>query len=603
VASTPSNRPAHHTALPSPVSQPYATCMAFIHRRLFRAFSRWATALLLLAGVACQEVPSPTPSPTATRLPEPSAEATVTPIASPTATSGPAPTPSPTPGPTQVEGVPRNQSLVLAGDEPTTLDPALSQDATSHEYVSFLFGGLVRLDNDLRLQPDLAASWETLDGGARYRFHLRTDARFSDGSPVTAQDIAYSLERATDPSRASPTAATYLGDILGVDDKLSGRAASISGLRVVDDLTLDIRIDAPKVYFLAKLSYPMAAVVSRQQVESDPAWSSHPIGTGPFRLKDWKPGQHLVLERQTGYYRPNVGVRYVVYLFNAGIPDRLYAKGGVDIAPIGADALPHVLDPQSGMGKDLRAYGELSVFYFGFNTRQPPFDDPQVRRAFAMALDVRKLMSAGLEQYLQQAGGFIPPGLPGYDPTSAGLPFDPVQARQLLAASRYGGPGGLPPLVFVSSALDQVDHDIGEAIAQWRDNLGVDISVRLIPHEDYFTRLTDEPGDLFDFGWIADYPDPENFLDVLFHTGAANNIGGYFNPNVDALVESARVERDPAKRFALYAKAQQALLQDAAAIPLRHGVNYVLVKPYVHDFALTALGLPTLEKVSVESKP
>lgn len=486
---------------------------------------------------------------------------------------------------------------MLAEGEPLTLDPALTLDATTQQYVAQIFSGLVRLDENLRLEADLAERWEMLDGGRRYRFHLRTEARFHDGRGVTAADVAFSLERATDPSLASPTASTYLGDILGAGDRLAGKSAALEGVRVLDEATLEIAIDAPKPFFLAKLTYPVAQVVDRENVGSGPAWQQRPNGAGPFRLKAWERGTHLVLERNPDFYRHTPGVRYVVFLFLAGEPLRLYEQGQVDVAQVGAGSLDRVLDAQSGLAPELRAYGELSIFFIGFNAQRPPFDDPLVRRAFAAALDVGRLGELSHQGYGQRASGLLPPGIPGYDPSAVSPPYDPAEARRLLAASRYGGPGGLPPVVYTSSGLDELDASLAAAIEMWRRELGVSVSVRLLPTGDYYAHLPEEVDNLFNFGWIADYPDPENILDVLFHSGAANNIGGYRNPQVDSLLEQARTEKDLASRMDLYRQAQGLLLQDAAAIPLGHGVNYVLVKPYVLDYALTAQGMPTLDRV------
>ncbi|MBI4202729.1 MAG: peptide ABC transporter substrate-binding protein [Chloroflexi bacterium] len=578
------------------------SCPALSRRTLLP----FLAALLLPAALACQPAPpfatlTPTqpspvvfPSPAITPSPLPS------PVALPTPT--PTPTPSPTPAPVfppaeMVSGVPRFQTLALAGTEPRSLDPALSQDTTTHLYVSHIFSGLVRLEDGVRLEPDLAQSWDTLDGGTRYRFHLRRDALFHSGRQVTAHDVAYSLERASSPDLGSPTAAAYLSDILGLRERLAGEAGAIAGLRVVDDYTLEITIDAPKAYFLAKLAYPVAFVVDRLQVEAGPGWQQSPNGTGPFQLKAWEQGQHLLLERAPGHYRPSQGVRYVAFRFLAGPPLRLYEEGQIDAVEVGGGSLSRVLDPGSGLADQLRAYGEQSIHYIGFNTARPPFDDPLVRRAFVLALDRTQLIGSESQESLLLAGGLLPPGMPGYPPATSPPPYDPAEARRLLAQSSYGGPQGLPPIVYTASGLDSVPGHLGAMAELWRANLGVQVSVRLLPPDEYFTRLAQEVDNLFDYGWIADYPDPENVLDTLFHSGSAYNVGRYQDPQVDALLEEARTEPDHLRRTGLYAQAQQLLLAGGAAFPLWHGVSYVLVKPYVQGYALTPQGIPTLEKV------
>ena len=497
-------------------------------------------------------------------------------------------------------GVPRDESLVLADAEPITLDPATSQEAHSHQYVAQVFSGLVRLDENLRVAPDLAERWDVLDGGTRYVFHLRPGVRFHDGRRVTAQDVVFSLERATDQATGSTTAATYLRDIIGVREKLAGEAQRISGLRALDDATVEVLIDGPKAYFLAKLTYSVASVVDRENVTAGPDWYRRPNGTGPFKLKAWEEDQYLILERNGDFYREPPQVSYVVFRFLAGVPIRLYEQGEIDVAYVGTGSLERVLDPQSPLSQEINVYPELTIIYAGFDTARPPFDDPLVRRAFAMALDVDKLVEVVRQGYVQRASGFLPPGMPGYTPDAPGIPYDPPEARRLLEQSNYGGAGNLPPIVYTTSGQGGVGATLSAMVEMWRVNLGVEVSVHQIPSDVYFYRLDEEVDNLFDYGWIADYPDPENILDVLFHTGMANNVGSYSNPQVDAILEAARTEQDLDRRLALYRRAQETLLEDAAAIPLWYDSTYVLVKPYVKDYAITPQGLPTLERVRLE---
>jgi oligopeptide transport system substrate-binding protein len=497
-------------------------------------------------------------------------------------------------------GVPREESLVLAEPEPITLDPAVSQDSHSHRYISQIFSGLVRLDADLRVVPDLAERWDVLDEGTRYVFYLRPDARFHNSRQVTAEDVVFSLERATDPTLGSRTAATYLSDIIGAKEKLDGTAQGLRGVRALSDSTVEILIDAPKAYFLAKLTYSVAQVVDRENVESGSDWFQQPNGTGLFRLKSWEEKQHLVLERNEGFYRELPRSRYIVYRFLAGVPIRLYERGEIDVAPVGTGSLERVLDPQSGLSTELQVYPKLAIFYTGFNTAKPPFDDPMVRCAFAMSLDLDRLVNVVRQGYVPKANGLLPRGLPGYSSDLAGIPFDPEEARRLLQRSSYRGAENLPPIVYTASGQGGIGPTLSAIAEMWRVNLGVDISVRQLPADQYYHRLSDEVDNLFDYGWVADYPDPENVLDVLFHSGTPNNVGAYANAQVDGLLEEARAEQDVERRMGLYRQAEELLLADAAAIPLWYGNSYLLVKPYVKGYALTAHGLPDLKGVSLE---
>lgn len=173
----------------------------------------------------------------------------------------------------EAEVTPTEEStLNLFGIDPLTLDPAVSGEMTSHQYIVQLFSGLVRLDDNLEPVPDIAQRWQVSDDGRTYTFYLRNDVRFHCGREVKAEDFKYSWERACDPDTCSLTAATYPGDIVGVREVLVGKTTEISGVRVIDDYTLEVTIDAPKSYFLSKLTYPTAFVVDRANVESGGGW-------------------------------------------------------------------------------------------------------------------------------------------------------------------------------------------------------------------------------------------------------------------------------------------------------------------------------------------
>ncbi len=193
-------------------------------------------------------------------------------------------------------------TLNLYGIDPWTLDPAVSGEMTSHEYIMQLFSGLVCLDDNLEPAPDIAQRWQVSDDGRTYTFYLQHDVKFHNGREVKAEDFKYSWERACNPDTRSLTADTYLGDIVGVREVLAGKTKEISGVRVIGDYTLEVTIDAPKSYFLSKLTYPTAFVVDRANVESGGEWWQQPNGTGPFKLRQWDEESLLVLEKNDLYY-------------------------------------------------------------------------------------------------------------------------------------------------------------------------------------------------------------------------------------------------------------------------------------------------------------
>jgi len=349
------------------------------------------------------------------------------------------------------EHEPQGSVLNLYNIDPLTLDPALASDVYSSEYILQIFGGLVRLGEDLSLQPDIARRWEVSSDGRTYTFWLREDASFHDGRAVTARDFKYAWERACAPETGSQTAATYLGDIVGVKEVLSGSRREISGVRVINDYVLEVTIDAPKSYFLSKLTYPTAFVVDEANVARGRDWWRNPNGTGPFRLGEWRENERLVLERNDSYHGERARLDAVVFKFLSGVPLVMYETGEIDVAGISTVNIDKVTDKAGPFHTQLEVIPELSFFYLGFNHARPPFDDINVRRAFAHAVDKEKLVSLVYRGMVTRADGILPPGMPGFNRELEGLGFDLGKAKSYLAASKYGDAAGLPPITLTTS--------------------------------------------------------------------------------------------------------------------------------------------------------
>ncbi len=491
--------------------------------------------------------------------------------------------------------------LNLYGSDPLTLDPAVSGDTNSHEYIMQLFSGLVRLDDNMEPVADIAWNWEVSSNGMTYTFYLRQDVMFYDGRQVKAEDFRYSWQRACNPDIGSNTAATYLGDIVGVEEVLSGQSQEISGVRVIDDYTLQVTIDAPKSYFLSKMTYPTAFVVDRADVESGEEWWRQPNGTGPFRLDQWDENNLFVLQRNELYYGKRAEVDFIVFYLWSGVPMNMYETGSVDVAGVSLSYIDKVMDETGPFYRELQVTPELSLFYIGFNCEEPPFDDANIRRAFSLAIDKDKLVSLVFRDMVQMADGILPPGIPGFNGDLSGLGYDVEEARELIAASEYGGVSGLPPITITTSGRSGwIPTELEAIVQQWRQNLGVEVEVRQIEPSRFLYHLEQEKDEMFYTGWIADYPHPQNFLEVLFYGGADKNYGGYSNPEVDALLEMAGVEPDYDLSLKLYQQAEQKLVEEAACLPLWFGQNYILTKPYVDGYELNPLGFSLLNKVSVK---
>ena len=578
-------------------------------------FVLFLAALLLTAALAACGSDEPTasappiaPPPTATSAP------TATPA--PTVTQAPAATPVPTaqPGPTEAQhggnvtqelkGIPiEGGVLKLLGSDPPTLDPHQTGDSTSARYILEVFGGLLTIDPELAIVPDLAENWEISQDGRIYTFRLNPSATFHDGRKVTAADFQWSMERASDPATESPAVDTFLGDIVGTMDKLNGESTSIYGVSAVDEETLRLEIDAPKAYFLSKMTYPTTFVVDQANVESGREWVKSPNGTGPFMLADYEPGVLMRLERFDGYHLGPAKVDAVEFNLAGGDGLLMYENDELHFGGVGLSALGMFRDPTNPLHDQLHGGPpEFDTVYIGMNANEPPFDDPNVRLALNYAIDRETLAEVLLEGAAVPARGILPPGFPGYNPSLESYEFDPEKARQLLAESKYGSDTANYPIITITlpgSFGSQVGPLTQAILVGWEEQLGITMDILQTEWATYLQDLRDRRFQIFGgLGWIADYADPENFLDVLFHSESSNNHTHYSDPELDALLERARVEQDQEARYAMYRDAEQMILDGAPWVPIYHSAgDHYLIKPYVKGLPISSLVIPRLRYV------
>jgi oligopeptide transport system substrate-binding protein len=504
-------------------------------------------------------------------------------------------------GSATVAGFPRAETLVLLGYEPNPedLDPARMTDSAA-EYAGHIFAGLVRFDTQLQAVPDLAQEWTVSPDGSEYTFRLREGLTFQNGDPLTAEDVKYSWERATDPETGSSTAGMYLGDILGVKEKLEGEADEIAGVKVIDELTLEVTLDAPKPYFLAKLSYPVSYVVDRENVEAWPEdWMFRPNASGPYTLKKIQPQQSVVLERNPQYHSPAKIERVVYLLYETGNSLSLFQSGEVDIIYLYPEEAQLVLESDHPDHESLLTGSEMCTSILMLNNTRAPMDDIQVRRALTLAMDKDRMIEVLTEGMSSRADVILPPAMPGYSQALAEerageAAFDLQAAKAALEASAYAG--DLPEIRLIEWGYGDYDDPYLNLItSMWKETLGIEVVVEYVDPVDPMKAAREADGHIMNFGWCADYPDPENFLDLLFHSDSEFNVTGYSNGKVDALLEEARTTADPQERLALYQEVEGLLLDDYATIPLISDESYVLVNSRVAGYVLTPIGVRYLD--------
>lgn len=505
--------------------------------------------------------------------------------------------------PPEIMGIERSNALVLIGGDPLAkdLDPA-RQSGSAGGYVGYLFRGLVRLNADLQIEPDLAESWEISPDGKEYTFTLKEGLLFQSGKPITTSDVVYSWERAADPQTDSLTALAYLGDIAGVKEMLDGDAQQISGLEILDDRRLKVTLTEPVPYFLAKLSYPTSFIVDEENVVRDgQEWAFSPNASGPFVLKEYIEEKGLVFERNPNYHTP-AQLEYVVFqIDHPGSHLSMFEAGLVDILWIGPYDAVEIQVESHPLHDRLDSQTEMCTSMLLFNNEIPPMDDPLVREAFIRSID-RDILDENFYNHLSRlAFTILPPAMPGFNGELSVASFEPSAARAALEASDYHP--DLPEIAFTTWGFGDEDDPLTNAIINmWRETLGVEVSVEYVDPDNFSQQAIASDNQIVDYGWCADYPDPENFLDLLFHSEGGFNVSGYSNPNVDTLLDQARTELDPGARISLYNQAEDLLLADFAALPLVHDNTFVLVDEDVKGFVLTPIDVSLGHLLSLESE-
>ena len=495
-----------------------------------------------------------------------------------------------------------DNTLNILYSDPPTLDPHIAQDSTSASIILELYSGLVTLGTDLQIAPDLAESWTISDDGMKYTFTLRDNAKFHDGKKITASDFLWSFNRAANPSTTSTTAEDYLGDIIGVSDVIAGKTDTISGIKMIDNKTIEINIDAPKAYFLAKLTYPVAFVLDKQNL-SDPNWIEKPNGSGPFTLDEYLVGEKLVLKRNDNWHKNIAKLDYVSMNLAGGSAMAMYENCEIDITGVGMSDLERVLDPSNSLNKDVVvAPLDFSQYYIGFNLNEPPFDDIHFRQALAYSINKELIASEVLSDLVKPAYGILPPGFPGYNENVTGFKFNEAAAKDALAKSKYSDITTLPRLILsVPGTGGSAGLDIEVILEMWKQTLGIDVEIQQLEWATFLQMLNKKELQFFSgLGWVADYPDPENFLDVNFHSSKSTNHNNYSNPEVDNLLELARVEADVSMRLDLYNKAEKIIVNESPWIPLWFpGDQYVLINQRIKNYKLTPMSVPKYSLIEI----
>lgn len=485
------------------------------------------------------------------------------------------------------------------GSEVGDLDPHLATNIAEMDLISALFEGLVAEDPvDLHPVPGVAESWDISSNRLVYTFHLRADAKWSNGSAVTAQDFVGSWRRLLTPSLGAANA-TLLYVIQGAEAFHKGATTDFGlvGATAVDARTLRVTLEHPTTYFLSLLTHtawlpvPLTVIADQGAVDQRTnAWTrpGRLVSNGPFVLKSWQANQRIVATKSPTYWdaaHVRLNAIHFYPIDSVDAEERSFRAGQLHVTYV----LPHgkVESYRRDAPHLLRTDPYFDSYFLRLNTRRPPFGDERVRRALALAIDRAALVGKLLRGNQQPASTITPPGLVGYTPP-AGIPTDFAAARGLLAEAGFPEGKGLPQLELLFNTSEN-HRLLAEAIQEmWRKELGVE--VRLVNQEFKVVR-TERRGGHYQIllsDWVGDYLDATTFLD-LWRSDSGNNHTGWANPDFDAQLFAAARTSDPAERAAHLQQAETLLLKAAPIAPLYFNTHVFLLQPSVKGWHPTLL--------------
>ena len=453
------------------------------------------------------------------------------------------------------------------------LDPAVQGDIGSAAISAQLFESLTAIDAQLQPRPALASSWEFRDGGATVVFHLRPNLTFSDGSPITADDVVRSWFRVINPAAPSPLV-SLMGDVKGaLAYSRGGTDRSTVGLGV-EGGDVVAHLGRPATDFPAIVAGPTFAIVP-PGIDGGAAAlqpGSTFVGSGGYTVTAATPAK-TTLTANARYWagKPAITTIELVHDIGGRSSVAAFEAGDVDLADVSPfDATWLAYD--DSLGPQLRRTDGLSLEYYGFDTSKPPFDDVRVRQAFARAVDWRRLISLATAGAATPATGMVPPGIPGRSDTDFLPAHDPDGARALLAAAGFPGGAGFPTVTLLGGgATDRA------FAAEIKRELGVTVQVE-VEGAGLFDRLAKDPPGMFSMGWVADYPGPNDFLGILLGSRTSNNYGRWSSAPFDQAVADALAATDPAAARASFDKAEGIVRDDAPTIPLTYDVSWSLAR-------------------------
>ncbi|HEX7398548.1 MAG TPA: peptide ABC transporter substrate-binding protein [Candidatus Limnocylindrales bacterium] len=488
----------------------------------------------------------------------------------------------------RVEGADRETRIAMSA--PATIDPAAAGDAGSAAVIAQLFEGLTAIDGSLAPRPALAASWAFKDGNRTVDFTLRDGLTFSDGTPISAEDVVRSWLRVLDPAAPSPLAA-LLYDVVGARAYATGASPDPTSVGLhANGRVFEVQLTRPAGDFPAIAASPSLAVVPPGVVHGGAGLGAGAgfVASGAYVLSG-QTSTELQLTANDHYWAGAPSLTRVTLVTDLGgkSPVDVFGAGTLDWTPVGPEDASWIGFDRT-LGPQLRSSADLAVTYFGFDTRRAPFNDPRVRRAFAEAVDWRRVVRLADGSDALPATGMVPPGIPGRSDADFLPTFDPAAAKRLLADAGYADPAAFPVITLVDAGAA---YDAG-ILDQLHANLGITVRYESLDFTDFFTRLGSADGPRFwALGWVADYPSPYDFLGILLGGGQPNNYGGWTSAAFDDAIARAAASQDPSTVRAAYDQAEAIVRDEAPVVPAAYSTSYALSRTGLLGAQTNGLGI------------
>lgn len=473
----------------------------------------------------------------------------------------------------------RAEFVFLNGAEPETLDPSLITGQPEGRIASALFEGLTNFDEHGQVVPGVAEKWDLSPDGRVYTFHLRKDARWSNGQPVTARDFRDSWQRMLAPETASEYA-YQLYYIHNGEPYNEGKLKDFSqvGVVVLDDQTLQVTLDNPTPFFTGLCAttplFPVYLPTVRQWGD-DWIKPGHMVSNGAYQLDAWRINDRVRMVKNPYYWdAAHVAMKTIdaLPIDQANTAFNFYMAGQADLI-LDKGLTPLALLNDLRKRPDFHSSPFLGTYFIRFNLTRAAFKDVRVRRAFSLVIDKQFIVDKITRGGEVPADSFVPPGAAGYQPPPGMMKRDPDEARRLMAEAGYPGGKRFPLVTYLYSQGELNEAIAVELQSMFKQELGVNISLQRQEWKVYLNSMSNMDYDLSRASWVGDYDDPNTFLD-MFVTNGGNNETGFSDPAYDKLINDAAAEVNQAKRFEIFRKAERMLVSDEAPIcPLYYYVG------------------------------